>query len=428
MDADGNEITLNFVPEYWGMNATDNSVYLTKRYGVETTTTTGEGDDQVTTTTINRLPTYAQINLALTGGVADPWWNDPAHFRSYWASSPAYFDDIYPNVSDDVNDLDPSTKEVEYGISYLSYNSMAAQAKRTDDGGIGKQALAAVDGAFSNGVAAGNITLGETSVTHSEGFIYTRESTVSRYRINDIANSNPAAAVPSAVLVGKYVVEGATTGTTFYMDRNNGTNGIYYATEAAAKSALYTRQRLIFTNNTGTTRAPESRFTLMHPNKEARDAANVNLSGRLVTLQITEENLAGGAIYYYALNEDGSGRFVQIDEDNLAQVNAQLLQIGYLDMFYQGLAFFSVPIRHINWNNDWYSNGTYDWAAIESGALGLVRIHVYDATINGINCLGTAFRDPDQPIVPAKEETNQYIAMRLNILAWNQARTWSVDL
>ncbi len=120
-----------------------------------------------------------------------------------------------------------------------------------------------------------------------------------------------------------------------------------------------------------------------------------------------------------------------------------------MDKFAQGLAFYSIPIRHSNWNDDFYVKkwteevevdgeittvehekpvGSYNWAAMTTGSLGVVRNHVYNLTINSITGLGTALRDPDQPIVPAKEEANQYIAARLNILGWNVANTWSVDL
>lgn len=97
-------------------------------------------------------------------------------------------------------------------------------------------------------------------------------------------------------------------------------------------------------------------------------------------------------------------------------------------MFAQGMAFFSIPIRHLNWKDAYYTNGTYDWAAMQSGSLGVVRNHVYNLTISSVKGLGTALRSADQPIVPAKEEANQYIAARLNILAWNIANEWSVDL
>lgn len=115
----------------------------------------------------------------------------------------------------------------------------------------------------------------------------------------------------------------------------------------------------------------------------------------------------------------------------------QLITAGYMDFFNTGLAFFSIPIRHLNWGNNQtlvgtdyplYANGQYNWNAFITGSLGVVRNHIYDITVDNIRGLGNALRDPNQPIVPAKDAVNQYIAMRLNILSWNVVPAWSMDL
>ena len=416
----GGDVTLSFDPQYWAMNATDKTVYLTKRYGVE-------NEDG----TINQLPNYTDINQALTGGTTNPWWNAPANFRSYWGTSPSYFDDSYPDVSDDVNDLVGYTHD--YSVNYYSYNQVAAQAARDEEsagiGGIGKQALAIGDNGFTLGT--GNATLGETAVTTSTGYIYAFETTASRHRINDVANNNPAAVVASAVVVGKYRVNGepVAANSAFYIDRNAGAKGTYYANADLVKTQLASRQRILFANADGTGRltGTDTRFVIKHPDLAVREIAGTKLAGRLVTLQL--DNFSGTPIYFYHLNEDGTGRYVQVDESNLNEVNAQLLAVGYMDMFNEGLGFYSVPIRHLNWNDALYNPTTgYDWAEMPSGALGVVRNHVYNLTINSISGLATALRSPDQPIVPAKEEANQYIAARLNVLAWNVVNSWSVNL
>ena len=417
-NSQGGRVTLTFVPEYWAMNATDKTVYLTKRYGVEN----GDGS-------INTTPTFTQINQALTGGSTNPWWNDPTNFRSYWGTSPSYFDNEYPDVSDDVNDL--VGYKHDYSVYYRSYNEIAAQAARTDAdagiGGIGKQALAIGENGFTLGT--GNATLGETGVTTSTGYIYAFETTASRHRINDVANNNPAAVVASAVVVGKYSVNGVpvAANSAFYIDRNAGANGTYYADVDLAKAQLVSRQRVLFANQDGTGRITDvSRFVVKHPDLAVRNIAGTKLAGRLVTLQL--EN-AGGEMYFFHLNADGTGSYERVTTENLNEVNAQLLGVGYMDMFDQGLGFYSVPIRHLNWNDAFYNATTgYDWAAMPSGALGVVRNHVYNITVNSIAGLATALRSPEQPIVPAKDEANQYIAARLNVLAWNIVNSWDVNL
>lgn len=432
--ADGAEVSLQFEPKYWAMNATDKSIYLTKRFGVETT--------NGTETTINKLPTFDQINTALTGGGFTNW-NDAANHRSYWGTSPSYFANNYPDVSDDVNDLVEPSHADDFEPRYYSYNELDSRSKL----GIASQAIAAQDGSFVTGYTTGtnNGYAGEAAT----GFIYTRETTVSKARINDVNNSNPAAAVASAVIVGKYTVTGANTeGGTFYIDRNTGEGGTYYGSAAAVIRALATRQSIVFEDNAGKTPSGASVFSLEHPKADVRTKAQTKLVGRLVTLQIT--SLPNDRhLYYYAMNGDGTGGYVEITTDNLVDVNAQLLSVGYMDKFAEGLAFYSIPIRHLNWNDAFYITkwteeveeegetttvehekpvGVYDWASMTTGSLGVVRNHVYNLNINSISGLGTALRDPDQPIVPAKEEANQFIAARLNILAWNVANTWSVDL
>lgn len=434
-NSDGADVTLKFVPQYWAMNATDKSIYLTKRYGVETT----EGS----VTTINRLPSFDEINTVLsTGGFTN--WNDAANHRSYWGTSPSYFANNYPDVSDDVDDLvEPSNAEA-FGSRYYSYNELAERA----DMGLGSQAIKTDNGSFSTGYTGTQEGyLGQSA----NGYIYTRETTAAKARINDVINSNPAAAVASAVVVGKYTVTGANTENdgTFYIDRNSGDNGIYYSKQADVIKTLAGRQSVVFEDNQGKVASGADVFTLKHPEAAVRVKAQTKLAGRLVTLQLTKLP-TDRILYYYAIKADGTGGYVEITQENLDDVNTQLLSVGYMDKFAQGLAFYSIPIRHSNWKDDYYLTkyteevkeedghittverdrpfGIYDWANMTTGALGVVRNHVYNLTINSITGLGTALRDPKQPIVPAKEEANQYIAARLNILAWNVANTWSVDL
>lgn len=424
-------VTLTFVPQYWAMNATANTNYLTKRYGVD-----NETDGLV------MLPTYSQINSALSGA---GWssWNDPTNFRSYWGCSPSYFDDKYPFVSDDVNDLEAASTEEEYPVKYYSYTEVKSQSERTDDGGIGKQALGATNGSFS-------ITNTGASTT---GYIYTRETTVASKTIRDITNGNPLAAVASAIIVGKYDVTGATTptGGTFYVDCNAGvidgkTVGTYYGSMSTARAALSNRQRIVYTTAPTTSdnavRPAATAFTLSHPTKAVRDKAGVKIAGRLVTIQIT--TLGGQPMYFYRLNEaTGEGEYVQITAENLNEVNAQLLSVGYMDMYNNGHAFFSVPIHHLNWAEETclesHTTGegedatttygpAYNWKEMPVGALGIVRNHVYTLNVGEISGLAAGVRSDDQPMVPAKEEYNQYIKANINILSWNVVPAQDVNL
>lgn len=405
-NGDGGTINLVFTPQYWFMNAIAKNTYVTKRYGVPATEGTG----------ITMDPGFANVNANFQNtGMADTW-NSETNHRSYWGCSPSYNENNFPMVSDQVNDLEnDQKKEGNYAQNYYSFNQVADMAT----GDIYGQAIEYKDGfAISNTGAS------------TTGYIYTRETTTSIFRIRDVENGNPAATIGSAVIVGQYKVEGSTAAaTTFYVDRNNGTNGIYYATMGKAIEVLAERNGFVFSDAAGTTALTASAFVLEHPKASVREKMpNSNIAGRLVTLQLA--NVPDDAYYF-----DGQ-QFVKITADNIAAANAQLAAgIGYLDMFRNGRAFFSVPIRHLGWPTadatteaTLLKDGMYQWKNMRVGDLGIVRNHVYTLNISTIAGLGTGLRSDDQPIVPPVGETKQYVAARLNILAWNVVPGWEVDL
>lgn len=403
-------IDITFTPEYWFMNAISDYNFITKRYGVL------NGDEIV------MKPSYDQIRDAFVGTEMASKWNDPANHRSYWGCSPSYYTANYPLVSDQIDDLVTGNrtdgyKKGDYDNKYYSYNEVKAQATGSVE--IARQAVAATDGAFSI-VNTGN---------KASGYIYTRETTASIAKIND-TDENPAATVASAVLVGNYKV-GDAAAATFYVDSNNGnsfksadgtgTQGTYYADVENVKKELTNRQFIVFTDNNGENPAGVDIFTVKHPDYAVRQKlAKPNIAGRLVTIQMS--SLPETAVYYF----NGTD-YVPVTSDNLTDVNAQLVSVGYMNMYNNGHAFFNIPIRHLGFRADSYENGTYNWGELQLGELGLVRNHVYSITINNIAGIGTGLRSDDQPIVPAKDDVNQYIAMRLNILAWNVVNAWSVD-
>lgn len=396
-------VELQFVPEYWFVNATSKDNFLTKRYGIDV-----NGN-------INYSPSFDEIDKAINGSGTRWEWNDKNNRRSYWGCSTSYYEHNYPMVSDEVFDPEGVDKRSEYAQKYYSYNEVKVQAGMND---IEQQAIAATGGKFeASTTQAGN------TVT-STGFIYTRETTTAISSIRDVAK-NPAATVASAVIVGGYTVDGVAVrdGESFWIDRNAGGNGTYYGSENAAISLLADRQRVVFIDDLGNGYLRNG-FFLKHPKAEVRALlTNPNLAGRLVTIQL--ETVPENAFFF----DSEVGGIVAVTEANLAKVNAQLVTAGYLDQFYNGHGFYSTPIRHLRFDNAHYTkDGGYDWENLNVGELGVVRNHVYNLTITGITGLATGMRSDDQPIVPPVTTTDQYIAMRLNILAWNIANTWSIEL
>ena len=172
---------------------------------------------------------------------------------------------------------------------------------------------------------------------------------------------------------------------------------------------LAARQRIVFMDNEGSATAKAETFKLAHPSKATRDLlANPNLAGRLVTVQIPDDaDLSATPLFYW----NGSA-YTRVDAANLAQVNADLVTAGYMDMFANGTAFFSIPIRHLGFDPAiCMEDGKYQWSKMRVGDLGIVRNHVYSITVNSISGLGTGVRSLDQPIVPPITQMDQYLSL-----------------
>ena len=207
------------------------------------------------------------------------------------------------------------------------------------------------------------------------------------------------------------------------------------------KNEMIDNQSVIFYDNQGTNLVDNADlFEVVHPAAAVRTGENV--PGRLVTLQLRGVP-AGDAVYFY----DGTA-FVAVDEDNIAAANKLLWKsVSTASMFNSGLAFFSIPIRHLGYGINVDENkpltpvvtdataGTneananvYNWQNMRRGDFGVVRNHVYTLNVRQIKGLGVGLSSPDQPIVPPMDPDNYYIAARLNILAWRVVPAQGVDL
>ena len=120
----------------------------------------------------------------------------------------------------------------------------------------------------------------------------------------------------------------------------------------------------------------------------------------------------------------GTDKYVAITADNLNNVNSDLLSAGYARQYGEGLAYFSIPIQHLGFNQ----TGTLDYTTARAGSFGLVRNHVYAINVKSISGLATALRDANQPIVPPMDEKTYYINARLNVLNWRLVPTQEVEL
>lgn len=417
-----------FTPKCWRPNAIDMKTFVTKAFS------TGKQlplDPTKTATFQDMTTAFANSGMAgegLTG------WNDPDNFRSYWACSPSYFANAYPKVSDNITDVTDNGGAYPYALKYFTYTEFVNGVESTEN-----PAEAGITWDPTNGFNAnpGSYNAGGTTNVASSGYFYSRETTAS---IDNIKNSemNSKAVVASAVIVGNYKLEGEAANADFYLYGVLNGRPNYY-TAADIKAAMIENQLVLFNDEECTDPATTANlFVVEHPKASVRqvtipaetegeedEVVKENVPGRLVTLQLS-------AVPQPALYFNNNGTIEAIDEDNIDAANRLLWKtVSTAQMFHNGLAFFSIPIRHLGYGKnvndanapltsspDGASANVYNWGNMRRGDFGVVRNHVYTLNVTEIKGLGTGLRSDDQPIVPPMDPEDYWIAARLNILSW----------
>lgn len=407
-----NGYKLTFVPEAWRVNATDLEMYMVKRFGLI-------GADEK----VNYDPTLTALNAQLN------WeWNDPDNFRSYWATSPSYYLNSYPTVSDDITDVAADNDYKGTGATAYPYAEHYFNYSQFISGSVD-----GTDAKFSPA-----ITWDETKGFDSTPFYARETTTASRAWTRTGTGYNPLATMPSAVIVGHYKLTSTTEGadaiadkTTFYLYGKTGNkHNLYF--EAGIKAAMIANQNVVLTRTgndtdgyTYTVYDGTAGFVVEHPSAAVRKVKVNNetkVAGRLVALQLdgTQPNL-----YYYNTTEKA---YQLIDDTNINLVNSDLLTAGYATRYGNGLAYFNIPIEHLGGAVKKADGKTYDFANCPAGSFGVVRNHAYTIKVTGITGLATALRDDTQPIVPPVDAVSYYINAKLNILSWRIVNEQEVTL
>lgn len=417
-----------FTPKCWRPNAIDMKTFVTKAFSTGKQlpldpTNTASFQDMTTAFANSGMP-----GEGLTG------WNDPDNFRSYWACSPSYFANAYPKVSDNITDVTDNGGAYPYALKYFNYTEFVNGIESNEN-----PAEAGITWDPTNGFNAnpGSYNAGGTTNVPSSGYFYSRETTAS---IDNIKNAamNSKAVVASAVIVGNYKLEGEAANADFYLyGVLNGRPNYYTASDI--KAAMIENQLVLFNDKDCTDPATTADlFEVEHPKASVRqvtipaetegeedEVIKENVPGRLVTLQLT-------AVPQPAVWFNNNGTIEAIDEDNIDAANRLLWKtVSTAQMFHNGLAFFSIPIRHLGYGKnvneanapltsspDGASANVYNWENMRRGDFGVVRNHVYTLNVTEIKGLGTGLRSDDQPIVPPMDPESYWIAARLNILSW----------
>lgn len=440
-----NDFILSFEPEFWTLNADERNSFLTKNYReLQSSETGGYGSFNLT---YSRLEEVLGPNDNFSSG---NWvWNSSGFFRSYWACSPGYFSESYPQVTDDVLAM-RNDKTQDYTLLYKSYEDIVKAGWKSGE-------------------------------VH-----YVRENTVGASALEG-ANENIPAALPSVVVVGKYslklngttitLADGETT-PTFYNYSGKYVGGklvpsIYFTDDFAKNDDNKDNDKILSivdamsasnfkvqieipdeANPSEVTHAPVGQtvngewlvnpgdvFEASHPEEGVRDGQKVN--ERYVALQLKKNLSTDNQDRYYVTGKNGkkylltyvmdSGEYRYIkaattSDDNTSvgsqAVNIRLVKTqGYAEAYNTGHAFFNIPVRHLR------PGATFgDYDKVKVGQYGIVRNHTYNIVVNRIEGLGTGIESLDHPLVPNKTIKDYYIGYKVNVLNWRVVPTQNVDL
>ena len=130
----------------------------------------------------------------------------------------------------------------------------------------------------------------------------------------------------------------------------------------------------------------------------------------------------GVDIYYkktsVSVNEDP---YIKITDSNFENSNFNFLSLSHPEYFAkrynQGRMYYAIPIEH-------YRNGTGN---IYLGKYGAVRNHWYSFNISSFSAPGTPVDDPTQEIIPNNERSDETLGITLSIFPWHTINT-DVDI
>ena len=140
-----------------------------------------------------------------------------------------------------------------------------------------------------------------------------------------------------------------------------------------------------------------------HPDATSYNIILVPNSDNTITLEFEPEE---GKTYF--TGEDHTTELNDFDTYNEGLATTLTTTVGAPEAFFEGEAYFAVPIEHFGGAQEKNDTGKY----------GVVRNHSYILTIDQISGLGEGIYNPGSEIIPTPGKKRYYVAATLNVLSW----------
>ncbi|MEZ3532113.1 MAG: fimbria major subunit [Muribaculaceae bacterium] len=204
---------------------------------------------------------------------------------------------------------------------------------------------------------------------------------------------NTPNALPSAVIAGHYLIDGATATFYKYGDQIFSTDE-YWEAIAKAQEALF--------NLDGSKPDANDLKGILTDITPSKEIAEEDIANNLVTPQITT---ISNIIAFYDADKN------QLDATDVTNVNKKLYKpCRLMEKFTDGKCVFSIPIKHMGPEG-------------EEGFYGLVRNHHYNITLKSITGIGSGIADPSLPVIDQPESTasdSYQIGFSITVNEWTE--------
>lgn len=292
-----------------------------------------------------------------------------------------------------VKNIDESWTESGLGFAWnksADYRSFWGKSFNYGKTGYPENAAEAANSEYLNYV---NLNSGLLVV--NSGFAYCPENT----NTSDIVSANFPSAVTSILLKARVC---DADGNALDLVRFN---GILFNQDAFKKYILNVmkakNQWNVWTENGGTYTQLSDDYVKLS-----------NVGDGKIKVELDEDKI--GNITLYA--NQGNGNYAAISDKS--SINTSLVtESGDAIGYNGGLMYYNIPIEHLNNADATTADGV---TTIPEAKYGVVRNHYYVVTINKLEKIGKGIFNPDEIIVPGKDDDKEayYVGANINILSW----------
>lgn len=355
-----------------------------------------------------------------------PDWNSANLHRSFWAMSPSYY---YGNTAPKSNTVSLGSSDLEYlttedvlngkTLSRPTFNYSLENTRNAEAVTAGKSAI------VSSALIVGQYISGSTYQTG------TYDKNAPDFYLRRFISANDS---ETQVMIYKNEDQlvkaflAANEANPILCVHHSGPTGIGWGTvQRSSADYEWVRKMFVIEHNTGSAYKDNySYYVTLQLASDAKSCTGTGDYGLLVSHTGVETE------DYILISDDPAKtkqnypgfKVVSIAEANNYLANHFLkTEMGYVEKYDKGLAYFIMPIKHLWDKKELKHIGDQEFKAT-LGQYGIVRNHVYDLEIKGFEGIGKP-ATPGEIIIPVPETETYFVKSEIRVNRWRLVPTQS---